>query len=79
MLLQGWPCNATSPACLADHRGILSKMAGNMFTPSVILIVLASTFYSIPWIKAAASSRQPADSEDALEASMAAFHMLTRR
>ena len=78
MLLQGWPCNETSPVSLADHRGILSKMAGNMFTSSVFLTVFASMFYIIPWVKASPSSWQPAEEEHDMLASMATFHMLTR-
>lgn len=78
MLLQGWPCNDTSPVSLADHRGILSKMAGNMFTSSVILTVFASMCYSIPWVNASPSSRQPAEEGHRALASMATFHLLTR-
>ena len=73
MLLQGWPCNTTSPTAFADHRGILSKMAGNMFTSSVILTVFASMFYSIPWTM---PSVQSAASDNDLKAAIDALQLL---
>ena len=78
-MLQGWPCNAESPTSLQDHRGILNKVAGIMFTSSVILTVFVSTFYSVPWTRSASQSAGGAgDQDEDAKAAMAAFARLAR-
>lgn len=73
LLLQAWPIhNDEGPCCLKKHWGVADDLGGNMFAGTIMVSLLTTLLFTLPWSEEEADALVTMD-DDVMEA-MAALH-----